>query len=205
MKSVFSLIAQHQPKLFKVSYSSEYKNLIINYIATDPSHPLHETQKRRQAERKKEGLWWHATTGVDLSKSSVVRAWARRRLRNAIKEELKQRGYDEAGKFVNLKAVQDNLGLMNVVRAGKTLDLRGSLRLHVQSALIPAKYADVCAETGHVIEAMVQAIKNDASGYAPARRPTTRPSWTPPAGAKRPQPRVKIHPSSAQKNSRKSM
>jgi hypothetical protein len=191
MKSVFSLIAKNQPKLFKVSYAPEYKNFIINHVVIDPSHPLHETQKRRQAERKKEGLWWHATTGVDLNKSSVVRAWARRRLRNAIKEELKRRGYDENGKFVNLKAVQNEADLMNVLRAGKTLDLKGSLRLHVQAPLIPAKYVDVCAETGHVIGAMVQSLKNEAAGYASVRKSPSRPSWNPPTTAPRAQPRIK--------------
>jgi hypothetical protein len=183
MKSVFSLIAKKQPKLFKVSYAPEYKNFIVNHVVIDPSHPLHETQKRRQAERKKEGLWWHATTGVDLNKSSVVRAWARRRLRNAIKEELKRRGYDEHGKFVNLKAIQDEADLMNVLRAGKTLHLKGSLRLHVLAPLIPAKYADVCAETGHVIGAMVQALRTEAGGYASAMKKPSRPSSNPPTAA----------------------
>jgi hypothetical protein len=197
MKSVFSLIAKKQPKTFKVSYAPEYKNFIVNHVVIDPSHPLNETQKRRQVERKKEGLWWHATTGVDLNKSSVVRSWARRRLRNAIKEELKQRGYDENGKFVDLKAIQGNMELMSVLRAGKTLDLKGSLRLHAQAPLIPAKYVDVCAETGHVIEALVQALKNEVGGHASARKTNSRPTKKPPPAAQRPQPRIRTHPTIA--------
>jgi hypothetical protein len=192
MKGVFSLIARRPPQLFKVSYAAEYKNFIINHVVIDPSHPLHATQKRRQAARKKEGLWWHATTGVDLNKSSVVRAWARRRLRNAVKEELKRRGYDETGKFVNLKAIQGKADLMNILQAGKTLDLKGSLRLHVQPPLVPAKYADICAETEHVIGAMVQALGNEADGH-PSTTKTYRPTSKPPAVAQRSQPRVRTH------------
>jgi hypothetical protein len=184
--AVSSLLAKHLPKTFKVSYAPEYRNFIINHIATDHSHPLHETQRRRQAERKEEGLWWHATTGVDLNKSSCVRAWARRRLRNAIKDELKARGYDENGKFVNLKSLPNRADLMNVLRAGRSLDLKGSLRFHVQPPLIPAKYVEVRAETGAVIEAVIRGMKNGVGDYASARPTKSRPSWNPPAAAQRP-------------------
>ncbi|KAF1830372.1 hypothetical protein BDW02DRAFT_642244 [Decorospora gaudefroyi] len=175
MKSAIFSIAKIRPQTFKVTYSPEYKSFIINHIATDPSHPLYESQKRRQAERKREGLWWHVTTGIDLNKSSCVRAWARRRLRTAITEELKQRGYDENGKFVNLKAIQDRMDMMSVLRVGKTLDLTGSLRLIVQPPLVPAKYADVRAETGKVIEALVEAVKNEAGVYGSMRNSTRLP------------------------------
>ncbi|EDU48630.1 conserved hypothetical protein [Pyrenophora tritici-repentis Pt-1C-BFP] len=44
MKGLFSFIAKNRPKTFTVSYSPDYKNLILNHVASDPSHPLHETQ-----------------------------------------------------------------------------------------------------------------------------------------------------------------
>ena len=188
MKNFFASIAREQLKTFKVSYSPEYKNFIVNHVVIDSSHPLHETQKRRQAERKKEGLWWHATTGVDLNKSSCVRAWARRRLRNAIKDELKERGYDERGMFVDVQAIRERPELMNVLRAGKTLNLTGSLRLHVQPPLIPAKYAEVRAETGRVIEAVVQQMRHGAGEYASLRQTKKRPERHPPSSAQRPAP-----------------
>jgi hypothetical protein len=186
MNSVFSLLAKQPPKTFKVSYAPQYKNFIINHVATDPSHPLHETQRRRQAEKKKEGLWWHATTGVDLNKSSCVRAWARRRLRRAVVDELKARGYDENGKYANLNKLQTQTqtDLMAGVAAGKTLDLKGSLRLHVQAPLLPAKYVDVRAEAGAVIDAVRYGIPKDASvDYASAKPTRGRSSSSPPAAA----------------------
>ncbi|KAF1852073.1 uncharacterized protein K460DRAFT_362833, partial [Cucurbitaria berberidis CBS 394.84] len=186
IKTVISLLAKQQPTTFKVSYASDYKPFIIHHVATDSSHPLYETQKRRQRERKKEGLWWHATTGVDLNKSSCVRAWARRRLRNAIKDELQQRGYDATGKLVDLKAIQHRTDLMDLLRQGKTLDLTGSLRLHVQPPLIPAKYAQVRAETGHVVESILQAIKDKASGISSIKKTKSHPQrTTPPPGRPR--------------------
>jgi hypothetical protein len=181
--AVLSLLAKHSLKTFKVSYAPSYTNFILNHVATDPSHPLFDTQRRRQIEKKKEGLWWHATTGVDLNKSSCVRAWARRRLRNAVKEELRARGYDEGGKFVHREILKDRADLMNVLRAGKTLDLKGSLRLHVQPPLVPAKYVDLCAETGIVIEALVQGMVRGVGDFASAKPTKSRPSWNPPAAA----------------------
>ncbi|KAH7392558.1 hypothetical protein BKA66DRAFT_412019 [Pyrenochaeta sp. MPI-SDFR-AT-0127] len=178
MKSVFSIIAKQQPKTFRVSYTPEHKTFITQHVAADPSHPLHETQKRRQRERKKEGLWWHATTGVDLSKSSCVRAWARRRLRNAVRDELAQRGFSETGQLVNMKAVRHREDLMNVLRHGKSLHLTGSLRLHAQSPLIPAKYAQIRAETGQVIETILHVIKNEAGVQGSVRKPSSRPQRT---------------------------
>ncbi|KAL1792418.1 hypothetical protein ACET3X_008925 [Alternaria dauci] len=183
--SVSSILAKRLPKTFKVTYTPAYKTLIVNHVTSDPSHPLHETQRRRQAERKKEGLWWHATAGVDLNKSSCIRTWARRRLRNAVVDELKARGYDETGKFANAKIVPQRADLMARVVAGQTLDLKGSLRLHVQAPLIPAKYVDIRAEAGAVIDAVKYAANKDGPrGYASERSTKCRPAYnTPPAFA----------------------
>ncbi|KAI4940742.1 hypothetical protein J4E86_010714 [Alternaria arbusti] len=181
--AVYSLLARQQPRTFKVSYATDYKHFILNHVASDPQHPLCETQRRRQREKKKEGLWWHATTPADLNKSSCVRTWARRRLRNAIKEELQARGYDENGKFVYPEVRKSQPGLLNTLRAGNTLDLQGSLRFHVEPPLVPAKYVDVRAEAGAVIEALINAQRGTVGGFAPAKPMKTRPSWNPPAAA----------------------
>lgn len=182
MNRIFSLLAKQQPTTFRVSYAPEYKTFIVNHIATDPSHPLHEAQKRRQRERRREGLWWHVTAGVDLNKSSCVRTWARRRLRNAVKDELQQRGYDDTGKLVGLEAVQQRPDAMHLLRQGKSLDLTGSLRFHVQPPLIPAKYAQLRAETGQVIDIMLQGLKKDSAAQGSVRKTTGRPQQKSPLG-----------------------
>ncbi|RMZ74201.1 chitin biosynthesis [Pyrenophora seminiperda CCB06] len=199
MKSFFSLIARNRPKTFTVSYSPDYKNLIINHVATDPSHPLHETQKRRQRERKKEGLWWHATTGVDLNKSSCVRTWARRRLRNAVKDELELRGYNENGILAQPKATPDSANPTKLRYAAKLPNLTGSLRLHVQAPLLPAKYADIRAETRGIIDALVQAAGSGTARSRTEERPSlkplkTRPPWNPRVEAQRQQARKMANP-----------
>ncbi|KAF2130926.1 hypothetical protein P153DRAFT_365551 [Dothidotthia symphoricarpi CBS 119687] len=173
MKSIFSLLARQQLKTFKVNYAPEYKTFIIHHVCTDQSHPLNEAQRRRQREWKKEGLWWHATTGVDLSKSSCVRAWARRRLRNAVTEELKARGYDEKGKPLDGASVK-----------GKS-DLTGSLRLHAQLPLLPATYVDVKEEVGKVLDMLLEGAKEETRKPTPGKKnndghPHRKSSGTPP-------------------------
>ncbi|KAH6618591.1 hypothetical protein C7974DRAFT_33030 [Boeremia exigua] len=149
---------------FKVSYSPAYTNFILNHIAINPSHPLYISQARRQGEHKKEGLWWHATNGTDISKSGCVRTWARRRLRRAFVEALKARGYDETGKLVDATAMQHRRDVMNVVRLGRSVDLTGSLRMHGVGPLIAAKFETVKEEMSSVIETILRSMVNTALG-----------------------------------------
>lgn len=170
MASPIAFIARNQPKTFHVSYAPVYKTFIPHHIASDASHPLHIAQRRRTAEHRKEGLWWHVTTSVDLSRSSCVRTWARRRLRNALRHELHQRGYDDTGNMVNVAAFKDRPDLLSLLRQGISLDLKGSLKLQVQAPLIPAKYADVCADAGQLIENLLQPFKSAVGGNASRRK-----------------------------------
>jgi hypothetical protein len=86
-----------------------------------------------------------------------VRAWARRRLRNAVEEVLKARGYNANGIMVQSKTAQ-----------GKPLDLKGSLRLHVQTPLIPARFEEVKAEVHKIIDVMIQAVNAESSTTGPS-------------------------------------
>ena len=156
--SVIAAIMRNLHTYFNVSYAYDYKTFILQHVLADRTHPLNETQRRRQRERTREGLWWHVTTSADLSKSSCVRAWARRRLRNAVVEELKLRGYDDTGKPLLLdETTKTNTALPpKPIRPAKP-DLTGSLRLHIQAPLIPAKFPAVRAEVSTVIDQLVRA------------------------------------------------
>jgi hypothetical protein len=172
MSRVFSQLARQQFKTFKVNYTPEYKTFTINYIASDQWHPLQEAQRRRQRERKHEGLWWHVTTGTDLTKSSCVRSWARRRLRNAIVDELKAHGFDENGRPMKQKASDTRA---NPTATPASNGLKGGLRLHVQAPLVPAKYVDVKAEVSQVIKTIMMATNPEKQNAMPNKRPTGGP------------------------------
>lgn len=153
-------------KTFKVSFSPTYANWIVNHIATNPAHPLYISQRRRQQEIKKDGLWWHSTNGVDISKSGCVRTWARRRLRQAFVEELKAKGYDETGKLVDATAMQERIDVMNIVRLGRSVNLTGSLRMHGVGPLISAKFVDVKKEVRGIVDALISGAVDTALGFA---------------------------------------
>ena len=86
MPSLAHRLSKLKLTTFKPSYSPSYANLSTNHIASNTAHPLCIAQRRRQQERPRHGLWWCATTGLDVSKSSCVRTWARRRMRHALLE-----------------------------------------------------------------------------------------------------------------------
>ena len=175
MNKIIGQLAKQQPKFFRVSYSTEYKTFITNHILADPWHPVHETQKRRFKERPREGLWWHVTTAADLSKSSCVRSWSRRRLRNAIVEELRARGFDENGKaIISKKFNSGNTALRSTFPSSPAI--QGSLRLHAQPPLIPAKFTEVKAEVGRTVDIIL------AASMPTSNRPTSyqKPIQTPP-------------------------
>ena len=181
-------LARLKPTLFKLSYSPTYTSFAPNYVAANPTHPLHITQRRLLKQRKREGLLWHTTTGVDVSKSSCVRHWALRRLRQAFVEELRNKGYDESGKCVDVSKIEDGY-VRRVVQSGRCVDMQGSVRMHGVPTLVPAKYETVKEEIREIVDALVQTAvdaaldlsrqdsrieesRNTASGRTPrAQRP----------------------------------
>jgi hypothetical protein len=154
-------LAHLKPSLFKLSYSPLHTSLLPNHIATNTSHPLNITQRRIRKARKEEGLWWHTTSGTDVSKSSCVRHWAQRRLRQAFVEELRDKGYDESGKMVNVERIQDSY-VRRVVKSGRPMDMAGSLRMHGVPLLVPAKYEKVKEEVKAIVGALVQTAMDAA-------------------------------------------
>lgn len=118
---------------------------------------------------------------MDLSKSSVVRNTCRKRLRRAFADALRERGFDERGKLVEVEALEKHLGNSGgwlKGRADVDIALTGGLRFHVLGPLIPAKYVEVKEETGMVIEALLDGVKEEVAqrrretGEAKAVQPT---------------------------------
>ncbi|KAH7075708.1 hypothetical protein BKA63DRAFT_305155 [Paraphoma chrysanthemicola] len=177
MNKVAQQLSRQPFNLLRVQYSPGYKSLWQNRLIASPLHPLNETQKRKRTERVKDGIWWHATSGPDLSKSSCVRSWARRRLGTAIVEELKARGFHENGTAMRIPNTADG----HIAPSKGRLDLKGSLRLHALPPLVPAKFVEVKAEVGKVIDILVQAIKKAANSQEDHAKVDRPPQWNPPS------------------------
>lgn len=164
MKAIARLLSRFQPKTFRINYTPEYKTFFQPHAASDPLHPLHILRVREIKERKREGLWWHVTSGAESSKSSVVRSWCRRRLRNAFIEVLKDRGFDEFGRRVDAVALTDqHKASGHILECKQASSLTGSVRLHVKPTLVAAKYADVREEAAAVVDILVEGIKTNSS------------------------------------------
>jgi len=153
MRAVTVKLSQLRPRNFQIQYTPSYKTLITHY-ALGPQHPLFDLREREMKTRKKEGLWWHVTNTLALSKSAVVRSWCRRRLRNAFLAELNTRGFNQYGKLIKPGDLE---------RMQPALSLTGSLRLNATPALVAAKHVDVRRETAAVIDILLEGAKAEAS------------------------------------------
>lgn len=186
MSKTITHSARQQFKFFKIIHATAYAPLIINHVIADASHPLHVAQTRKLQERKKEGLWWHATVGADLVKSSCVRTWARRRLRNAVIEELRARGYDEKGILIRSGPQGSDMPPQKSLDPRLPRELKGSLRLHILPPLIPAKYVEVKAEAGKILDLLIHGPSMKRSGSGAEKKPGGRPQGNgPPYAQKR--------------------
>ncbi|KAF1978112.1 hypothetical protein BU23DRAFT_431095, partial [Bimuria novae-zelandiae CBS 107.79] len=157
------LLSRLKPRTFQINYSAEYNTFHPHHIAYDPQHPLSILQRRKVNARPKEGLWWSVTNRGDLSKSSVVRSWCRRRLRNAFTDELKKRGFNENGKLMNAKVlIREDKAFEPILEKDGNLSLTGSVRMQIQPALITTKYADLRKETNGLVGILLESIKADS-------------------------------------------
>lgn len=161
MGSIFNRLSRLKTTTFSINYSPEYKTFIMHQAVGERSHPLHFMRKRELAERKREALWWHVTSSLDLSKSSVVRSWCRRRLRGAFTECLKERGFDEHGRLCNVAKLREHKGFELLSGQDANLSIDGSVRLHIAPALVTAKYADVRQETSRVLDILLEKLQDD--------------------------------------------
>jgi hypothetical protein len=164
MTSAAKLLAKCKFSYFYSSYSPTYSFLIKHHVLSDQYHPLFTRIYRKHAERKRAGLWWHVTMGLDSSKTKVVRTWLRRRLRNAFIDELEARNISEDGK---LGAGNERAHLPTIqgfLQRGESVSLEGSVKLHAQTPLVAAKYADVRKETGMVIDALLEGLEMELKG-----------------------------------------
>lgn len=157
-------------KYFGLNYSQGYQAFIQWSILDQPYHPLFHLRKRIADARPRTGLWWHATAGPNTSRARVVRNWVMRRLRNAFRETLRERGLDENGK-INPRAhkgVDESLrasnrkGIREALARGEELEITGSIKMHALPSIVTAKFVDVKKETASVVDGLLDHLVNSA-------------------------------------------
>lgn len=162
-KNTPRILLKYRPQHFNYNYSSGYKTFIAHRILEDRYHPLYELRKRIHYEREKSGLWWHATVGP-ISKSRVVRNWARRRLQNAFLESLRERGITKNGaimKDAKINRLQRTPIIQELLDKEAGVSLQGSIKLHALPTSISAKNEAIRKETGTVIDLLLEGLEAD--------------------------------------------
>ena len=132
--------------LFRCHYvSGNYLSRIATRNLHPAAHqPLAPKTKDLYRGRERGTLWWSVTIQtVPSSTKRVVRSWGARRVRQAFRQALRERGFDKAGK----KLVLDEAG--NVV--GRRKCLEGTMELRILPKLILAKYTSVMDEARRTV------------------------------------------------------
>ena len=112
---------------------------IARFILQDQNHVLHyrttqyyEDIQNGTVDREKEGLWLIVGSNT-ISRKRVVRSWARRRVLNAIVQQLNTHGFDNKGR--RLKGAEDSvlfdgneierlIGIVDVTALEKSVDCK---------------------------------------------------------------------------------
>ncbi|KAL8903852.1 MAG: hypothetical protein Q9207_003650 [Kuettlingeria erythrocarpa] len=122
--------------LFKPGvYSASFAMQCVLHDVTHVLRPLTESRLRS---RPKNGLWLRISANQIVA-NVTVRRWAKRRVREAVREELKVRG----------------LGLDGLGLDGKREQLKGTMEVTVRQPAIGAAWADVQADVGRMMKAAV--------------------------------------------------
>ena len=100
------------------------------YYLAFPSHPNHIRTSRRAHAFDPTKLHWSVTAHTDVSKKRTVRSWAKRRVVEAVREELRKRGFGPDGSVIGQG--DDGVGTggsLDRERPGRGLS--GALRIYM--------------------------------------------------------------------------
>ncbi|KAL8777136.1 MAG: hypothetical protein Q9213_007996 [Squamulea squamosa] len=115
----------------------------VNSIIHDTTHVLRPQTAARFQSRPQKGLWIRVSANCFAGKATV-RRWVRRRIREAVRAELKARGVEFDG--------------MTAEDIGER-ELKGTMELFVKKEAVAAKWKDVRADMGKVVEAVVAMVE----------------------------------------------
>ena len=139
-------------KNHKLSYTAER-------VFRDPSHVFHRPIRKRyqnvvngKYDPREEGLWITCTSNT-MPGTKVVRSWTTRKMRQAIVDALKSRGFDRKGK--KLKALAE---------PGQGIDgghvvpelLSGTLSIETMPLIRETKYEEVQRQAAMVVNEVIR-------------------------------------------------
>lgn len=139
-------------KNHKLSYTAER-------IFKDPGHVFYRPIRKRyqnvvngKYDLREEGLWITCTSNT-MPGSRVVRSWTTRKMRQAIVDALKNRGFDRTGK--KLKTLAE---LGQGINGGHVLPelLSGTLSIETMPLIRETKYEEVQRQAAMVVNEVIR-------------------------------------------------
>lgn len=146
-----------------------------SYMLADHTHPLYPKIRHRygdvlkgQHDKRKEGLWLMCSSNM-LQRERVVRSWARRRVQQAVVEDLERRGFNNRGQPLKIAETTHcyTLGTSspNNKRTRTAVDTRrhgliGTADVHVLNKAVEADYQEVQRQAGLVVNEIIKICGN---------------------------------------------
>ena len=136
----------------KLSYTAER-------VIKDPGHVFHRPVRQRyqnvvngKYDPREEGLWIACTSNT-MPGSRVVRSWTTRKMRQAIVDALKSRGFDRKGRRLKKSA-----GPSQGIDGGRVLPelLAGTLSIETLPLIRETKYEEVQRQADTVVNEVIK-------------------------------------------------
>ena len=129
----------------RVKWSPKYEpSYVASKILSEPGHVLSLPTLERYKERVREGLWWYVTANT-MTGMRCMRSRGNRRLRIALTQALKAKGYDKNGRL---------LGALGDRKVG--VELRGSMEVQILKQCIDAEWRKVQKQAELILEKIME-------------------------------------------------
>ncbi|KAI4186171.1 MAG: hypothetical protein LQ348_004262 [Seirophora lacunosa] len=123
--------ASFKPNVYFPSYP-------MQCILDDPTHALRPLVESRMRSRIRRGLWLRISAN-SMGAKAMVRRWAKRRVQEAVREELEAKHFGMDG--VRMKVPKK--------------EVRGTMELSVRQPTVGAEWGDLKTEVRRLVEAVV--------------------------------------------------
>lgn len=150
-------------------------------ILRDPSHVLNPVLQHRyqpiisgRYDEIREGLWL-ITTSNPMHKTKVVRSWARRRVSQAILEQLRARGFDGNGRRIAaLETASPGYNSREGLVNARPDALVGTVDIEVLNPCVQKDYKEIQRQAGALVESVMSICGRSQAEDKPLIRPKFR-------------------------------
>lgn len=134
-------------------------------VLADATHVLRPLINHRLQSRARKGLWVRITAN-SIGGKTIVRRWAKRRVQQAVREELEARNFG-----------MDGFGIEKPRK-----EIRGTMEVIVRQPTVGVRWEDLKSDIGRLVEAVVVMAESKAEAKIQKVRSASRvvsPLWAP--------------------------